>query len=87
MLIAAPGFRELAVTPFAALPLNLKPDRAGEWVLLNRRGATTGPFLEGPVLLPDGALCCVDIPGGRILASARRAIGPWSAATTAGPMA
>ncbi len=76
MLITAPGFRELAVTPFATLPPHLKPDQASEWVLLNRRGSTTGTFLEGPVLMPDGALCCVDIPGGRILRVS--AGGEWS---------
>ena len=67
MLVSAPGFRELAVTPIATLPSHLKPDVTSEWVKLNRRGSTTRTFLEGPVLLPDGDLCCVDIPGGRIL--------------------
>jgi gluconolactonase len=67
MLVAAPGFRELAVTLFAPLPEQLKPDRVSQWVQLNRRGSATGTFLEGPVLMPNGDVCCVDIPGGRIL--------------------
>ena len=67
MLVTAPGFRELAVTPFALVPLHLKPAEPNEWVQLNRRGSSTFTFLEGPVIMPDGALYCVDIPGGRIL--------------------
>jgi hypothetical protein len=87
MLVAAPGSRELAVTLFAPLRDQLKPDRVSEWVQLNRRGSATGTFLEGPVLMPNGDLCCVDIPGRPDLAREPAANGRWSARTTAGPTA
>lgn len=67
MLISAPGFRKLEADLYAALPSRLQPAGIAEWATLNRRGSTTRTFLEGPVLMPGGDLCCVDIPNGRIL--------------------
>jgi gluconolactonase len=67
MLVHASDFRELAVTPWSALPAALRPTEAAEWMHLNRRGSSAATFLEGPVLAPSGDLYCVDIPGGRVL--------------------
>jgi len=63
-----PAPPEQALTPFARMPDDLRiTGRTPDWVAMQRRGAPTDCFLEGPAFDRDGALYCVDIPYGRIL--------------------
>lgn len=64
-MFAAP--RIVETTVFATIPDRMRiRGRTNKWIQVNRAGAPTDCFLEGPCFDRDGNLYVVDIPWGRI---------------------
>jgi gluconolactonase len=61
-----PPPRDIPTEVFASLPAAFREPRVTDWSRANKGGALIDSFLEGPVVEPDGSLCVVDIPNGRI---------------------
>lgn len=62
---AVPEQIELEV--YVTVPTGLADGKQSVWGRVNLGDAAPHSFIEGPVLLPDGSLCVVDVAWGRIL--------------------